>query len=75
MAATDRKFRTIHLKPGERVDVALPPHIQVVDGVTNMEIVENVIVSIESQGKSAGRGNRHTVRIEAPPGSSIEIVK
>jgi hypothetical protein len=32
-------------------------------------------VEIHSQGKSHGRGNRHTVRVEAPLGSSIEIVK
>ncbi len=33
------------------------------------------VIEIESQGKASGRGNRHTVRVEAPPGSSIEIVK
>ena len=60
---TDRKFRTIHLKPGERVVVRTPGGLF------------NPLVEIESQGKAAGRGNRHTVRVEAPPGSSIEILK
>ncbi len=58
--STERKFRTINLKLGERVNVRIP---------------YGELVTIESQGKSTGRGNRHTVRVEAPLGSSIEIVK
>ena len=68
---TERKFRTIHLKPGERVVVRCP----VISLTPDDSISIGGVVEIESQGKSAGRGNRHTVRIEAPPGSSIEIVK
>ena len=55
-----RKFRTIHLKAGETVKVNSPG-----DGP----------VEISYQGKAVNRGNRQTLRVEAPRGSSIEIVK
>ena len=77
-AVTDRKFRTIHLKPGERVSVSISWDDVMIDAARNDLDLQSIfldVVEIESLGKSSGRGNRHTVRVEAPPGSSIEIVK
>ena len=72
MEATDRKFRTMHLKAGERVVLRVPYRYR--DTIDLKDKYWGTI-EIESLGKSRDRGNRHTVRVEAPPGSSIEIVK
>ena len=56
----ERKFRTMHLKAGEEVRVVIPG-------------VEEVQIHLE--GKAINRGNRQTIRVEAPHGSSIEVVK